>query len=281
MPIFDEVTQRITDNEIGRITGTVKGFSVLGAGMGLVKNAVGKIAPQASGALAKAMRGDLVGAALDGARQTAIGQKINGLLTGKEGTDLLFNGLPNPLLGGITPFEAAQIVEEVQSTNYARKNLYFIEITDYTPGRGSTIESGLFNLFCTGVSITPPHVTGEAHGIGSGAMDSVTGMDRGEIRLTSLDDAAGQIKHWFAFRKSLVVHQDGTFGAPTDYLLQIRILHAAINDEVMARFGGYEERYIVRPVSAETDLSRSDHGLQEIQMSFAQFDTFMFNQGKV
>lgn len=277
MPIFDEVTQRITSNQIGTITGTIGGFSVLGAGTALLKNAVGKVAPQASGALAKALRGDFVGAAIAGAQQTAIGQKINNLLTGELATELLFNGLPNPLLGGITPFEAAQIVQEVQSTNYAKKNLYFIEITDFAPGSGSGNSSGLFNLFCTSVSLGGGNINGEGHAIGSGAMDSISGSERGEIRLTSLDDASGQIKRWFALRKSFAVHSDGTFGVPADYLLQIRILHAAINDAVMAQFGGYEEKYIVRPASIETELSRSEGGLQEIQLAFTQFDTFMFN----
>jgi len=281
MPIFDEVTQRITtttNNRLGQITGAVKGFSVMGAGTALVKNAVGRIAPQASGALDKALRGDLVGAGLDAARQTEIGRKLNSLLTGDLATNVLFNGLRNPLLGGITPFEAAQIVEEVQSTNYAKKNLYFIEIVDFTPGGGAAPSSGLFNLFCTSVSIGGGNVIGEAYSVGSGAIDAVIGGERDEIRLTTLDDASGQMKRWFNLRKNFIVKPDGTFGVPADYLLQIRILHAALNDEVMALYGGYEDTYIVRPVSLETELSRGENGLQEIQMAFSQFDTFMFNQ---
>jgi hypothetical protein len=280
MSIFDEVENRLvqsTTSSLSQLKGTITGFSALGAGTAVLKNAVGKLAPSASGVLDKALRGDLTGAAFDAINNVS-GNAISKLLTGGLSGDVLFNGLPNPLLGGITPFEAAQIVTEIASTNYAKKNLYFIEITDYASPADNQNASGLFNMFCTGVQLTPPHIVGEAHGIGAGSMDSVTGMERGEVRLTTYDDAYGQIKRWFNKRKSLVVHPDGTFGLPAEYLLKLRLLHAAVNDQVMAMFGGYEETYIIRPVSMETDLSRSEDGLQEIQLSFVQFDTYMFNQ---
>jgi hypothetical protein len=110
-------------------------------------------------------------------------------------------------------------------------------------------------------------------------MDAVTACERADFRLTTLDDAYGQVKRWFNLRKDLIAKPDGSFGVPTDYLLKIRILHAAINDDVMQRYGGYEEWYIVRPVGIETELARGEDGLQELQLSFTQFDTFMFNQG--
>lgn len=277
MSVFDDVHNRLTAQTNNAI-GVIKGFSVLGAGTALAKNVVGTLAPQASGALSKALRGDYLGAGVDALRQTAIGKTVNGLLTGKLGSELLFNGLPNPLLGGITPFEAAQIIQDVQSTNYAKKNLYFLEIVDFDPrtgGAGADI-SGRFNLFSTAITVGPNTISGEGHQIGSAVMDSIHGTERVEIRLTSYDNAAGDIKAWFNTRANLLAKSDGTFGVPADYLVQIRILHAAISDDVMARFGGYEERFIARPTSLETDLSRTEDGLQEIQMSFSQFDTFMF-----
>jgi hypothetical protein len=281
MSIFDEVQNRVvqsTTSSLSQLKGTIGGFSPLGAGTAVLKRAVGKLAPQASGALDKALRGDLTGAAFDAVNKVT-GNAITKLLAGGTSGDVLFNGLPNPLLGGITPFQAAQMVTEIASTNYAKKNLYFIEITDYASPLDDQNASGLFNMFCTSVSIGGGNILGEAHGIGSAQMDIVNGGERDEIRVTTYDDAYGQIKRWFNKRRSLAVHADGTFGLPTDYLLRLRILHAAVNDEVMALFGGYEESYIVRPVGLETELSRTEDGLQEIQLSFSQFDTFMFNQG--
>jgi hypothetical protein len=281
MSIFDEVENRVTQSTssgLSSLKGTIAGFSPLGAGTAVLKNAVGKIAPGASGVLDKALRGDLTGAAFDTVNKLT-GNAISKLLTGDLTGDIAFNALPNPLLGGITPFEAAQMVTEIASTNYAKKNLYFIEITDYASPADDQNASGLLNMFCTSVSIGGGNVLGEAHGIGSAQMDILNGGERDEIRLTTYDDAYGQVKRWFNRRRSFAIHADGTFGLPTDYLLRIRILHAAVNDQVMAMFGGYEESYIVRPVSLETELSRTEDGLQEIQMSFSQFDTFMFNQG--
>jgi hypothetical protein len=250
----------------------------MGAGTAVLKNAVGKLAPQASGILDKALRGDLVGAGLAAVNKVT-GNAISKLLSGDVSGDILFNSLPNPLLGGITPLVASQMVTEMAATNWAKKNLYFIEITDYASPMDDQNASGLFNMFCTAVSIGGGSIVGESHSIGSGAMDAVTACERADFRLTTLDDAYGQVKRWFNLRKDLIAKPDGSFGVPTDYLLKIRILHAAINDDVMQRYGGYEEWYIVRPVGIETELARGEDGLQELQLSFTQFDTFMFNQG--
>ncbi|MFM0608671.1 hypothetical protein PQR05_29495 [Paraburkholderia sediminicola] len=254
-----------------------------GAGVAVLKTTLNKFVPGAAGkyggAISKALSGDFLGAGIDAIRQTGVGKTVNELLHGSVGTDLAWDALPNPLLGGITPFEAQQIVQKMQSTAYAKKNLYFLEVVDFDQRVGMLgASSGIFNFFCTAISITPPHLTGEAHSIGSGAMDSLTGMERGEIRITTLDDADGQIKRWFNLRKRRAALPDGTFGVPSDYLVLIRILHAALNDEVMAMYGGYEEIYVARPVSLETELSRADDGLQEIQLAFSQFDTFMYDQ---
>jgi hypothetical protein len=279
MSIFDEVTQRVSSQVSSAVTGAIKGFSVLGAGQALAKNVVGKYAPQASGALSNLLRGDVVGAGLAALRETDVGRKLGTLMT-PETAGLLFNSMDNPLMGGITPFAAQQIIADVQATNYAKKNLFFLEVLDYFPSQGGTQQkiSGLFNLFATNVSLSPYTVTGEAQAIGSANMDRVHGTERTELRITTYDDAYGSMKRWFETRVNLVANQDGTFGVPADYIVCIRILHAAINDEVMQKYGGFEQRFIMRPASLETELSRTENGLQEIQMTFSQFDTFMFEQ---
>ncbi|ABO60616.1 hypothetical protein LA345_39015 (plasmid) [Burkholderia vietnamiensis] len=280
MSIFDEVTQRVSSQIASRVGRLVSGFSAVGAGRALLQTAVGKIAPKASGPLNKALNGDYLGAGLDALRQTKIGQKIEQTLNGKLISDLLFKSNRNQLLGGITPYEAQQICAEVQATQYAKKNLFFVEILDFYPDQGGTQgqSSGLFNLFATNISIGPLTISGEGRAIGAGVMDVIHGSERTEMRITTLDDSYGSIKRWFQTRCDLLAHSDGTFGVPADYLVQVRILHAAINDDVMQRYGGYEEKYIMRCGSLETELNRAEDGMQEIQMSFVQFDSFMFDQ---
>ncbi|WP_109479094.1 hypothetical protein [Paraburkholderia sp. C35] len=290
---FDDINQRpqlggstgsggLLDNVNSALNGlnslNVGGFSVGGAGTALVKNAVGKLAPQASGALSKALRGDLLGAGLDAFGQTALGKRINNALTSDTATQLLFEATANPLLGGITPLEARQIIQEMQSTNYAKKNLFFLEILDFYPGNGVAGKtSGLFNLFATSVSIGPCTAEADAINVGSAQMDSVHGSSRTEMRITTFDDAYGSIQRWFETRFDGMAHNDGTFGVPADYLVQVRLLQAAVNDTVMQRFGGLERKWVMRPGTLETEMNRGEDGLQEIQLSFTQFDTFMYN----
>jgi hypothetical protein len=280
MSIFDDVTQRLTSQVTSKVNSLVSGFSAAGAGRALLQNAVGRYLPQASGALNKALNGDYLGAGLDALRQTKIGQKIKQTLNGQLISDLLYKSNRNPLLGGITPYEAQQICAQVQATQYAKKNLFFVEILDFYPDAGGTQgqTSTLFNMFATNISIGPLTISGEGRAIGAAVMDVLHGTERTEMRITTYDDAYGSIKRWFQTRCELIARSDGTFGVPADYLVQVRILHAAVNDEVMSLYGGYEEKYVMRCGNLETELSRSEDGLQEIQMSFVQFDSFMFDQ---
>lgn len=264
MGIFDDVTKRVSD--------AASNVSVTGAIATTAKTAVGRFAPKYYVAASKMLNGDAVGAVLAAAKANLPN------IDNPDVARLLLGSMRNPLFGGITPFEAQRIHDEVIATQYAKKNLFFLEILDFFPGDGGAQRGAPnpFNLFATGVSFTPHTVTGEAKQIGAGVMDGITGSERVDMRITTYDDAHGTVKRWFKERARAVAHQDGTFGVPADYLVQIRVLHAAINDEVMARFGGYEQRYIMRPASMEVELSRTEDNLEEIQMSFTQFDTFMF-----
>lgn len=277
---FDEVNHREKAHFGSNVaTGSIGGFSAVGASVGLLKTAVGTLAPAAAGPLSKALRGDFIGAGLSAFEETGIGKKINGVLTSGLATDLLYEATALPLLGGITPFEARQILQEIQSTNYARKNLFFLEILDYFPADGgaSGQSSGLFNLFATSVSFGPCTAAGEAVNIGSAQMDTVHSSERTEMRITTLDDAYGSVQRWFETRFSELARSDGSFGVPADFLVQIRLLQAAVNDNVMQRFGGLERKWVMRPGSLEIELDRADQQLQQVQLSFVQFDTFMFN----
>lgn len=266
MSIFDDVTKRVS-NAISRV-------SVPGAAGGLLKTAVGKYAPKYYGAASSLLNGDLAGAAMAAARAN-LPQIGNPFFN-----HLLWNTLENPLLGGITPLEAQRIFAQMQATQYAKKNLFFLEILDYIPDAGGAQQGGrnIFNMFATSASFSPISLTADQKQIGSGIMDGVSGRERLELRLTTYDDAFGSVKQWFENRANAVARPDGTFGLPTDYLVQVRILHAAINEDVMKKYGGFERKYIMRPTSIESELSRVEDNLEELQLSFSQFDTFMFNE---
>lgn len=257
MSLFDSVASRVTSG----IKKSIPSMSSIGMAVG--KKLIGKYAPKAYGPLTRALRGDISG---------AISDSILGFAKGKISSALSLN----PLLGGITLNEAAMIASTVQSTSYARKNLFFIEIKDSNPPAGFEDISYMFNLFAIDVSFGPNTVLGETKNIGMGVMDVVTGTDRIEMRITTYDDSRGTIKSWFEAKFQQVSHPDGTGGVPYDYLIQFDITQSATEDIGAALLGSYRNTFIMRPVSREVELSRSEDGLEQIQMTFCQFDTFMF-----
>ena len=110
--------------------------------------------------------------------------------------------------------------------------------------------------------------------IGSANLDHLTGSERTDLRLTTLDDDRGSITRWFAAKCDQTAHADGTFGLPADYLVTVDITQMAPTNK-----GTDKERmkfkFLMRPVAIEKELSRRSGELEEIQISFTQFDTFM------
>ena len=110
--------------------------------------------------------------------------------------------------------------------------------------------------------------------IGSGSMDPLASSERTELRITTLDDSRGSIKRWFAGKAKQAVREDGTSGVPADYLVVIEVTHMA-TAPVDAKDGRRKQRWLMRPASIQIELSRRAAELEELQMSFVQFDTFM------
>lgn len=201
------------------------------------------------------LRGDVSGAAgrlLDQVLGPLLGSSL-------EGTQL-------KLSGGITLDEARRIFEETANTDFAKKNLWYISVTNI--GGGS---APYLNLFATEVSYAPYTIAGEALRVGSGQFDKVDGIERVAMRLTTYDDSYGTIKRWFEDLHRRIAHKDGTFGIPSEYLVRFTITHASINE---GEGGAYSRELIMRAESLETDQSRREDALEELQMTFVQFDTF-------
>lgn len=172
------------------------------------------------------------------------------------------------LYGGVTLAKAREIFKKHSAINFAKANLWFIRISDLSDNGGIMAD---FNMFATNVSYAPITISSEAMRAGSGSFDVVQGSERVSMRVTTLDDEDGTIKKWFSDRGSRVCHADGTYGLPVDYLLRVEVYHAHITDEAPS---AYFDEYLMRPAGIEYDLSRRDDALQELQLSFEQFDTF-------
>nr|WP_319566304.1 hypothetical protein [uncultured Rhodoferax sp.] len=128
----------------------------------------------------------------------------------------------------------------------------------------------LMNLFATSVSYAPNTMTGERVHFGAVSMDKLTGTEPTEMQITTMDDEVGTLKRWFDAKFSQAAHTDGTFGLPNEYCVNIAVYHAVPKADDRA----YKFHARMRPQTIQHELARSDQAMQEIQMTFQQFDTF-------
>jgi outer membrane lipoprotein SlyB len=258
MSLFDTIASKVKSS----VESKLPSIGVVGAALGGA--AIGKFVPKKfQGAAARALRGDISG---------AISSGITGFIAGAAAKKLG----KNKLLGGITIGEARRIASEIQSVSYAKKNLWYLELGDGAAVDGFEDIAHTFNLFATDVSFTPWTIQSEAKDIGMGVMDIVTGSERTELRITTYDDTVGTIKSWFDAKCASVSRPDGTIGLPVEYLVKITIIQSATDAIGGALFGSYKQTFVMRPTSIEVELSRSEDALQQLQMTFSQFDTFMY-----
>ena len=177
-----------------------------------------------------------------------------------------------PFLGGITPEEAQEIYNQMQGQDYARKNLWFLEISSRL-NDGAQNMPDLFNLFATNVSYTPGTISGEATKIGAANYDVLQGIEPVELSISTYDDQTGSLKKWFASHMAAAVSSDGTVAEPETYAITVKIIHGFTRRQ--GADDAYENIGYFRPVSMELNLDRHENGLEEITMQFAQLDTFM------
>lgn len=178
---------------------------------------------------------------------------------------------PPSLIGGLSVSKVREIYQQVSGIGHAKKNLWFLRITDVAPGDGDLTD---FNLFATDVSYSPCTLAGEPVRIGSQSFDNVQGAERVDLQLTTLDDSKGSLKRWFEERHERIAHRDGTFGVPSEYLIRIEILHAFVSPDAQGAGAGKWDKFIMRPVAIQYEKTRREDALDELQMSFTEFDTF-------
>lgn len=196
----------------------------------------------------------------------------------RTGKGISYGGTPEefwttatPCMGGITPKEARQIVEDAKGYDRAKKNLWMVEVSSKLNSGEVNIPS-VFNMFATELSYSSM-LTGEATKIGGANYDIVQGVEPVELSLTTYDDRDGTIKKWFCAHHSAAVSRDGTVSEPDSYAIKIRVLHGFIKRPDTGT--PFETVGLFRPTNMELNLSRSEDGLEEIQLTFTQLDTFM------
>jgi len=229
-------------------------------------------------------------------------------------SNVLSGQTPIKLMGGVSLARAKQIFSKSAATEYSRKNLFFVSVANVTPlnlpfesigsliGDAKDLAGGFsagslfstdtlanvasmavpflnwqnfdFNLFATEVSYSPVQLNHTTQHIGGAAFSNLDGRELVEMRITTLDDESGSLKNWFRKKAALMVMPGGIVGLPITYLLRIRVTHGFIEDDVAGASSAYYDEFVMKPVSIETDLSRRDDGLQELHMTFTQFDNF-------
>jgi len=105
-----------------------------------------------------------------------------------KGDSSLYLDTATPLYGGISPKEAKSIQQEAIRTGRAKKNLFLVRVS--SPLMGDFSDE--FNLFCTDIEHGPVTLTGDKLKVGATVIDSATGTEVDEIRMTTMDDKKEQ-----------------------------------------------------------------------------------------
>lgn len=194
----------------------------------------------------------------------------------KFGTDSLSNKLTSRveagdhvLTGGLNYKNYWNVIEKFQDIDLARKNLFLFNAVNLGTGTAPDM-----NMFVIDYSTSSFTVRGDAVIVGAGSFDNVTGVEVVRLRVTTMDDVGGSVKTWFKNLKHQVAPGDGTVGLPMDYLLRVTITHAFADSDADNADSAYVDSFVMRPEAIEYEGSRRDDGMQELQISFVQWDTF-------
>lgn len=269
MSLFDTIKQNLPSS--GKSIGTEAGIGQVNkytpATMNRTVGSVGAITDLANG------KWDAVGHRVIGSGL------LNQVFPGLSGiaSQMAYWGTPVQLLGGITPADAKRLYGDLRGHRLAKKNLWLLEVSSRLKGgKENTVggwNTGLFNLFATEVEYAPFIISGEKRRVGGALVDAVQGNEPVELRLTTMDDQVGTLKRWYAAHHAAVAADDGTVGVPADYAITIKVVHSFITSE--SGEAGYKNIGLFRPANMEVSLSRREDGLQEVQLTFSQLDTFM------
>lgn len=159
--------------------------------------------------------------------------------------------------------------QEFIALSRVRKNHFIVQMESKLAGNFSE----KLNLFVTDADLNPMNISGEKHRVGGAFVDSPTGAEATEVRLTTMDDKQGTIKRWFEQHCAAVAASDGTFGVPANYAITIRVLHGVVDGEDVT--SAFVNKGLYRAANYEVQLSRREQAMQEVTLTFSQLDSFM------
>ena len=206
--------------------------------------------------------------------------QLGNFVSGVFGLGGDFSKKKMPLMGGMSPADARHYMQQIRDARPARKNLFYIRVTDPNPPDigykfpKGTSAAAMFDLFAIEVTYSQWTIQGEKVAIGSVAMDKPITSESIDLTITAMDDEAGTLKRWFEGKCAQLAHPDGTFGLPSEYWVDIEVVHAVASPDVAVNKPPYKVLYRMRPVSVSHDLSHRDQAIEERQFTFTQFDTF-------
>jgi hypothetical protein len=181
---------------------------------------------------------------------------------------------PAPVFGELGSMDAVrEAFQRSAMIEKSWKNLYHVAITEYRKSQEAPGGAGGFNDYVFDVSFAPVTMPGEQVQLGSANLDSLPSTERVELRMTVFDDIRGSVARWFIAKCDQAAPQDGTFGLPVEYLVTVDLTHMATRgpEPPSKRL---RHKFVMRPTNIEIELSRRESGLQELQLSFVQWDTF-------
>lgn len=239
------------------------------AAVGLINKHIPRAAQRAIGVGAGVL-GDLKSGNLDGAGLKLLDSgMLDAVLSGKGGkAGNSFQSRSNPLFGGITPARAKMMYESLRGNEFAKKNLFLVEVESNLNGSSA---SEAFNMFVIGLDYEPFTVSGDKRKVGGATVDIVTSGEATELSFTTFDDKDGTLKRWFSDHHAAAVSPDGTVGVPGRYAIKFKIYHGGVE----ASGARYVDIGYYRPVKLGVSLSRQEDAMEQLEMSFTQIDTFM------
>lgn len=222
----------------------------------------------AAGVVGHVMSGDLESAAMSALEGGFLDGAFGGL--GSFAQQMNQHGKRTPLLGGVSLATALKMHEEVIRAKHVRKNLFVLEVTSLAEGDMSQ----LFNLFACDVDYEPFNIASDKQRLGGAVLDMVFGQEPCDLRLTTFDNEAGELKRFFARHHAAAAARDGTVGVPSEYGVRIKVIHGVVSGGNSVA-SAYSDEGLFRVQTLANSQSRREQALEELQVSFTQLDTFM------
>lgn len=178
-----------------------------------------------------------------------------------------------PYMGNLSIWDVWQNYKLMNVDNLSRKNFFVLEINDRSNSAPTSNghKHSQFNLLCTSLSFNSFDIQGEAVQIGAVELDKPSANAKTTMTVTVYDDTVGTIKRWAERKALMIAASDGTFMPPAHYVFEVRVVFGSnIADSAF-----YEQIYLMRVQTMPHELSRTEQGLEELQLTFTQADTFM------